>query len=113
MTAKRILIADLISKVSPGSQGDEWTWSQEARWCWDNEFDVMVKLVSSLLDEGQREPVMVGDDGRLWDGHHRLVGLIAIGETYVDAEVYNELDSATQMDRLLASIEDLEARESR
>lgn len=106
-------LADLTTEIRPGSQDDGWTWRDEARWLWLHQFDDMVQLVRSLLDDGQQEPVMVGDDGRLWDGHHRVVALLAIGEPLVLTESYRDLDEATQMDRLIQAVGDMETREHR
>ena len=32
---------------------------------------------------GQQEPVLIGDDQRLWDGHHRVYALVGLKAQYI------------------------------
>jgi len=58
----------------PGS-GD-WDWSQELEDVkgLGNGFE---ELVEDVQLNGVKEPVLLGADGRVWDGHHRILAAIA------------------------------------
>ena len=58
--------------------GDEHSWADEFKVLWSNDSRGMLALMNSVLKEGIREPVVIGADGRLWDGHHRLAVAIAL-----------------------------------
>lgn len=51
---------------------DPWTWSQEFQQLWTTEHEYMAGLAVNIQQEGFKVPVLLGDDGRVWDGHHRL-----------------------------------------
>lgn len=65
-------LSRILAEVTVGS-GD-WTWEEE----WENlaerhaETGYLDKLEARIREEGIQEPVLIGTDGRLWDGHHRL-----------------------------------------
>lgn len=61
----------------------EWSWAEEARRLTADHHlhrPLMSKLRKSIAVEGIREPVLLGNDGRVWDGHHRIViaGMLGI-----------------------------------
>ena len=68
-----------IGKVSPwhimqfAKTGDEESWWLEALWLWLHHAGQMVGLTASILAHGVREPIQIGNDARVWDGHHRIV----------------------------------------
>lgn len=33
---------------------------------------VTIQLIEAIRAEGIREPILLGNDGRVWDGHHRI-----------------------------------------
>lgn len=45
------------------------------------------ELATSIQAEGIREPVLLGNDGRVWDGHHRIVVAMRLGIESVPVEV--------------------------
>lgn len=53
--------------------GDERTWDEEA-----NDIDYM-RQVESIRKYGQRYPITLGDDGRVLDGHHRVLAARYLG----------------------------------
>jgi ParB-like chromosome segregation protein Spo0J len=61
------------------SPGDEWTWWQEAHYLWTTQTAQMKLLAADIKANGIKEPIVTGDDGRLWDGHHRLVIAAGLG----------------------------------
>ncbi|MFF1946928.1 hypothetical protein ACFVWF_32845 [Rhodococcus qingshengii] len=67
--------SNIIGEVRPG---DEHSWSDEFKFLWTNDQRGMLELVDSIAKEGIREAVVIGADGRLWDGHHRLAVAIAL-----------------------------------
>jgi hypothetical protein len=52
---------------------------------WDEEFEWIGtchyprKLIADIAVNGIREPILLGDDGRVWDGHHRLYAAMVLG----------------------------------
>ncbi|MFE5790632.1 ParB N-terminal domain-containing protein [Rhodococcus erythropolis] len=58
--------------------GDEHSWADEFRFLWTHDRDKMLALLDSVLTDGIREPVVIGEDGRLHDGHHRMAAAIAL-----------------------------------
>lgn len=75
----------LLGEVHPGSQGDEWTWEEELRAL--RETDNFAQVSHDLSLNAQREPVLVGYDRRLWDGHHRVCAAMYLGIPHVLVQV--------------------------
>lgn len=54
---------------------------------WDREFDVIEsehtakfdQITTSMQESGQHDPILLGPDGRVWDGHKRLAAARALG----------------------------------
>jgi hypothetical protein len=87
--ADSLPLRTFLASVRPGSQDPPWTWHDESRDLWTREPDPMLALVADIKANGQLEPVMVGDDGRLWDGHHRVAALMDLEADevlFIDAE---------------------------
>lgn len=57
--------------------GDEGRWCDELWLLWKNDQHGMLQVLNSVLAEGFRAPI-IGNDGRLWDGHHRLAVALAL-----------------------------------
>ena len=61
-------------------------------WPWTEEYDNLIdqpdtqKLLERIRDEGIREPILLGTDGRVWDGHHRIVVAMHLGLDSVPVE---------------------------
>lgn len=66
----------VMSAVTPG---DPHTWATELRGLWTEHRDQLLALMDRVLAEGFLEPIVLGHDGRLWDGHHRLAVAKALG----------------------------------
>ncbi|WP_217181568.1 ParB N-terminal domain-containing protein [Streptomyces sp. AC495_CC817] len=70
MSVKRSVRFDHLIGVYAVGSGD---------WSWAEEYDSLIRepetqaLLASIRTEGIREPVLLGNDGRVWDGHHRIV----------------------------------------
>lgn len=76
----------LMRKWRTGSVEPPWTWKDEIEKLWCTEPDYMAELVQSIMTYGVREPILLGDDGRVWDGHHRVVAAYHIGRERVPLE---------------------------
>lgn len=101
-----INLAELLATYRPGSHGDDWTWDDEAAdlvsaecYCTSvghpSELADSVTVVSEpcgqpghyqlmlerhLSAAGRIEqPIHLGPDGRVWDGHHRIVAAMRLG----------------------------------
>lgn len=73
-------VEDLIARWRVGSH--EWSWDQEYVDLWLGEpshSGRIHELFESISAEGIREPVLLGNDGRVWDGHHRVVIAMVLG----------------------------------
>lgn len=77
----RMRVADIIANYRPGSRDDAWTWDDEATELFTH--GDMAGRTSLLLADieanGVHDPVMLGSDGRVWDGHHRIVCALRLG----------------------------------
>lgn len=63
---------EILERWSPGS--GEWDWPTE----WANitphkNGTLVARLIRSIAAKGVKKPLQLGDDGRVWDGHHRLL----------------------------------------
>jgi ParB-like chromosome segregation protein Spo0J len=80
-------LARILAEVRCGSQ--DWTWDEE----WADldrrhaETGYLDKLEQDIRANGITMPVLIGTDGRLWDGHHRLRLAVRIGIGYVPVEL--------------------------
>lgn len=80
---RRVLLRRLLDSYGPGSRGSVWTWNDELRWVLTHHARKQRRLERSIWRHGIEEPVLLGDDGRVWDGHHRVVAAIRLGLTHV------------------------------
>jgi hypothetical protein len=105
MTEAPCLVTKTLGQIltfwSPGSQGDSWTWRDEYN-----------ALVSDPVTDAVRErvdaegigfadahsPVLLGSDGRVWDGHHRIVIAIERGIDALDVELASGVTSGRGSD---------------
>lgn len=77
----------VLAEVQCGSR--DWTWEEE----WADldrrhaETGYLAKLEQQIRENGITMPVLIGSDGRLWDGHHRLRIAVRLGIDYVPVEI--------------------------
>ncbi|MEU0354915.1 ParB N-terminal domain-containing protein, partial [Streptomyces cyaneofuscatus] len=77
----------VLTEVRCGSQ--DWTWDEE----WADldqrhaETGYLDSLEQQIRANGITMPVLIGSDGRLWDGHHRLRIAVRLGIAYVPVEI--------------------------
>ncbi|MEU6768556.1 ParB N-terminal domain-containing protein [Streptomyces sp. NPDC046853] len=80
-------LARVLAEVRCGSQ--DWSWDEE----WADldkrhaETGYLAKLEQQISENGITMPVLIGSDGRLWDGHHRLRIAVRRGIGYVPVEI--------------------------
>ncbi|MGW5736975.1 MULTISPECIES: hypothetical protein [Streptomyces] len=80
-------LARVLAEVRCGSR--DWTWEEE----WADldrrhaETGYLAKLEQEISKNGITLPVLIGSDGRLWDGHHRLRIAVRRGIDYVPVEI--------------------------
>ncbi|MGO2860631.1 MAG: hypothetical protein ACTIC1_05705 [Brevibacterium sp.] len=66
------------------TSGDENnTWAQEFRWIIDFDAPHTGALLADIEANGIKLPILLGDDGRVWNGHHRLLAARILGFTEV------------------------------
>lgn len=58
--------------------GDEHGWPVEYARLWMDQREYMNRLRLSVESEGIRRAVLIGNDGRVWDGHHRVCVAISL-----------------------------------
>lgn len=80
-------LARVLREVAVGS-GD-WTWDEE--WADLDQRHAATGYLDTLeqkiRENGITMPVLIGSDGRLWDGHHRLRIAVRLGIGYVPVEI--------------------------
>lgn len=80
-------LARVLAEVRCGSA--DWTWDEE----WADldrrhaETGYLTTLERQISENGITMPVLIGTDGRLWDGHHRLRIAVRLGIPYVPVEI--------------------------
>lgn len=91
-TLVRMSLEDILTGWRPGSHGDDWTWANEAEDLWTRDSARTQKLMSAIFDHGfgladSKAPVKLGNDGRVWNGHHRIVIAQYLQEPYLMVEI--------------------------
>lgn len=84
-TLERVPLAVILNQYHPGSR--DWTWDDEERdllthpcWCCEEPGHYQIRLEEHLRTVGRVEQgICLGNDGRIWDGHHRIVAARRLG----------------------------------
>jgi hypothetical protein len=79
-------LAELTARWAPGSYPQPWTWDDEERHilaqvclCCGQPGHYQLALEAHLAEHGLTQGVCLGTDGRIWDGHHRIVAARRLG----------------------------------
>lgn len=75
-------LAQITTFWRPGSRSDNWTWADEYAELIDHPVTAAVhkRVDNEGIDFADKfAPVLLGSDGRVWDGHHRIVIAIKLG----------------------------------
>lgn len=80
-------LSRILAEVAVGSR--DWTWEEEwadldRRHAATGYLDT---LEQQIRENGITMPVLIGSDGRLWDGHHRICIAYRLGLTEVPVEI--------------------------
>lgn len=67
--ARNVPLPSLLTVFTPG---DDMTWPEQFEWLRVHHSTRLRMLAKEIKAEGIREPILLGSDGRVWDGHHRL-----------------------------------------
>jgi len=59
--------------------GGEHGWEHEFAWLDHHQGEQTDRLAEDVAVNGIREPILLGNDGRVWDGHHRLAVAVRLG----------------------------------
>lgn len=76
-------LAELLTKYR---DGDNIGWPAAFAWVRTHHASKIAEITLSLAKGGFEHPILLGDDGRVWDGHHRLAVADAIGIRAVPIE---------------------------
>lgn len=95
-----VALADLLATVPPGHREEPWSWEDEERdiWirlclCCGQPGHYQATVEAWIAAGGLIEGVCIGADGRLHDGHHRVVAAKALGVDRVPLETKAEADA--------------------
>jgi len=104
MLSPHIPLEELLTKWVPGSFDQPWSWDDEERSllsepCYCATADPLSEFVqcptlghyqlaleAHIAEHGLTQGVCLGPDGRVWDGHHRIVAARRLGLTEVPLE---------------------------
>lgn len=75
-----------IYKVGSG----DWSWQDEYEELYERSYQH--QLTDDIRKNGIKEPVLLGNDGRIWDGHHRICAAMHLGITEIPIEFSGEPD---------------------
>lgn len=101
-------LSEILAGWVPGSEDQPWTWDDEERSLFSHACPTELaradgievdpcddptpgcyqrKLEAHLREVGRiDQPVCLGPDGRVWDGHHRIVAARRLGFTTIPVE---------------------------
>lgn len=70
-------VYQVLAFTEPGDR--DWSWKSQFEWLEEHHQSALNLLMVDLSLNGQKFPLYIGDDGRLWDGHHRLWCAVHLG----------------------------------
>lgn len=74
----RVRVMALSSLLSDYQDGNLRGWPREVALVWRHNPVAMTALCDDIAANGMRKPVHLGEDGRIWDGHHRIAAALAL-----------------------------------
>lgn len=91
--AATLPLAAVLERWRPGSYDEPWTWADEERdlleracLCCGEPGHYQRSLEAYMAEHGFTQGVCLGTDGRVWDGHHRIVAAKRLGIELVPLE---------------------------
>lgn len=93
LTLVRKPLAQIVAFWRPGSR--EWTWAEEYHDLMTRDGSRTAAILRRVGSEGigfidDAAPVLLGNDGRVWDGHHRICIALAEGIPELMVEVVDQ-----------------------
>lgn len=92
-TTRLVPLDALLAGYRPGSYPAPWGWDDEERSllghvcaCCGQPGHYQQALEAHIAANGLTQGVCLGTDGRVWDGHHRIVAARRLGLAYVPVE---------------------------
>lgn len=87
-----IKVDELMEKWRPGSHGDDWTWTNEYTDLWAEDGPYTNEIIDMVKTHGigfadEKSPILLGYDGRVWDGHHRILVAKYLGYEWVKVKI--------------------------
>lgn len=82
------LTVDYIQEhFTPGESAN--SWADEFGWIIDLDNGRLGALLTDIEQNGIKVPILLGDDGRVWNGHHRLLiarilGMVQVPVTHAE-----------------------------
>lgn len=86
-------LSRVLEEIRCGSK--DWSWEEEWADLDRRHADTayLTTLEKQIKTNGITDPVLIGSDGRLWDGHHRLRLAVRLGVGYVPVEVIPQISA--------------------
>lgn len=78
--SEQMPLSDLLANYR---DGDEHGWATEFDFLLREHGDRLRTLLLDVEQNGILEPILLGNDGRVWDGHHRLFVALHLKMTHV------------------------------
>ena len=97
--ARRVRLDHLLGVYAVGSR--EWSWQEEYASLIDR--PVTQQLLAKVREEGILEPILLGNDGRVWDGHHRITVAMELGLDTVPVEFIGGSPGLRAVDAFIGS----------
>lgn len=85
MCVSDVPLATFLAWTEPGD--DDWSWRSQFKWLEKNHLQELMELRQNLAMRGQKFPIYVGEDGRLWNGHHRVWCAVDLGWPSIKVDV--------------------------
>lgn len=95
-----MLLSDVMNGWRPGSPRVDVvpTTNGERAEQWETEFRELSQrirfwqVLESVRSEGMRRPVLLGNDGRVWDGHHRILAAAVLGRVSIPVDLVADIE---------------------
>ena len=86
-TLERMTLAQVVAFWRPGSH--DWTWAEEYADVMTHERTPAIRqrvMENGIGFQDHEAPILLGPDGRVWDGHHRICIALELRISMVDVE---------------------------
>jgi hypothetical protein len=74
----RVRTMPLAALLTDYQDGNQRGWAHEVALVWRHNPAAMTALCDDIAANGMRRPIHLGEDGRIWDGHHRIAAALAL-----------------------------------